>query len=242
MKKFFLTGLGVLFLLGMTLVFLVYNGFYWPFTPSKEIYPVRGVDVSSYQGEIDWQKLREQGIDFAFIKATEGSSHTDTTFHQNWANALEEDILIGAYHFFSFDSPGKTQGEHFVATVPKGAGILPPVVDVEFYGEKEKNPPGYEEVKTSLKDMLHILEAHYGVKPILYTTRKAYDLYLFQGYEEYPLWMRSLFFTPKEEWTFWQYANRGRLEGYQGKEKFIDVNVYKGTLNELKAMAVASTK
>ena len=58
-------------------IILWYNGLIWPNTPSKKKYPVRGVDVSSYQGEIDWETLENQDIDFAFIKATEGSGYED---------------------------------------------------------------------------------------------------------------------------------------------------------------------
>lgn len=100
-------------------IILWYNGLIWPNTPSKKKYPVRGVDVSSYQGEIDWETLENQDIDFAFIKATEGSGYEDEYFQQNFQNASETGIRIGAYHFFSFDSSGITQAENFIKTVPK---------------------------------------------------------------------------------------------------------------------------
>ena len=70
--------------------------------PTETDYPVRGVDVSYYQGDIDWKVLADENIDFAFIKATEGSGHIDTKFEENWEQSGKTDLKRGAYHFFSF--------------------------------------------------------------------------------------------------------------------------------------------
>lgn len=110
-------------------------------TPSRAQYPVRGVDVSSYQGEINWEVLASQDLQFAFIKATEGSSHVDKYFESNFREALQTGLRVGAYHFFSYDSSGATQADNFIATVSKITNMLPPVVDVEFYGDKHRNLP-----------------------------------------------------------------------------------------------------
>lgn len=119
-------------------------------TPSRERYPVRGVDVSSWQGEIDWPTLAGQGLSFAFIKATEGSGFTDPRFSYNWEEARKTALRVGAYHFFSYDSPGKTQADNFIAAVPREPGALPPVVDVEFYGDKAADPPAAADVHPQL--------------------------------------------------------------------------------------------
>ena len=128
---------------------------------------VFGVDVSSYQGEVDWPVLAEQGVDFAFIKATEGSLLQDRRFAANWAGAAAAGVRAGAYHFLSYDSPGETQADNFIAAVPVTEGALPPVVDIEFYGEYLDTPPEKERVRAILDPLLERLEAHYGVKPIL---------------------------------------------------------------------------
>ena len=97
-----------------------------------------GVDVSAYQAEIDMQKLGKQNIKFIYIKATEGSKTQDEKFAQNWQNARDADLVSGAYHFFSYDSAGKTQAENFIKTVGTDMkGRLLPAVDVEYYGDKE---------------------------------------------------------------------------------------------------------
>lgn len=217
---------------------LCYTGTLWPTRPAAARYPVRGVDVSSYQGEIDWPVLAGQNISFAFIKATEGSGYTDEYFSSNWENALGTELRVGAYHFFSYDSAGETQAENFIAAVPRVAGTLPPVVDVEFYGEYDKNPPTREHVRALLAPMLERLEAHYGAKPIIYTTARAHRLFLSGEYTEYPLWIRSVYWEPMgtPDWAFWQYSARDVLSGYNGKEKFIDCNVFRGTAEELDAL------
>ncbi len=212
--------------------------------PSTETYPVRGVDVSSYQGEIDWPVLAAQDIRFAFIKATEGSSAVDPCFTRNLAGALKTDLRIGAYHFFSYDSPGETQADNFIAAVPVWDGMLPPVVDVEFYGDKEKNPPDKAAVQAELTDLLARLEAHYGLKPILYATEKSYALYIDGALDAYDLWIRSVFRSPRlpenRRWTFWQYSNRKRLAGYSGRESYIDMNLFYGSPEQFEQYAGTS--
>ena len=132
------------------MAYLIWSGRILLNNPSKTRYPVRGVDVSHYQGEIDWNVLGQQDIDFAYIKATEGSSHVDEKFSQNWSESALSGLAVGAYHFFSFDSSGKDQLAHFIQCLPGREGMLPPAVDVEFYGDKAANPPNPAEVEQEL--------------------------------------------------------------------------------------------
>ena len=218
------------------LALLVYNGII-PLNPTADDrYPVRGVDVSHYQGDINWNTLASQDIEFAFIKATEGSSYVDDTFEYNFKEAKEAGLRVGAYHFFSFDSESATQAENFISTVTPFDGMLPPVVDFEFYADKENNPPEISAVQNSLSDLLDRLYEHYKMKPIIYATEKSYDMYLAGNFNDYDIWIRNVITSPNmsdgREWTFWQYTNRGRLSGYNGEEKFIDINVFFGTKEE----------
>ena len=220
---------------GLVFCLLVYNGVILLNNPSEKEYPIRGVDVSSYQGDIDWKILSKQNIDFAFIKATEGSTHIDKCFKNNFSNALKTNLSVGAYHFFSFDSEGKTQAENFISNVPKTNGMLPPVVDVEFYSDKKENPPSKEYVTEELYSILAILEKHYCVKPIIYTTEEVYYLYIKENFNDYDLWIRNVICKPDKsiaDWKFWQYTNREVLNGYSGDEKYIDVNVFNGSAKE----------
>lgn len=204
--------------------------------PSAEVYPVRGVDVSHYQGSIDWDALQTQGICFAFIKATEGSSHVDGNFQSNWDNIARTDLRAGAYHFFSFESSGSTQAENFIRTVCAVEHMLPPVVDVEPYGDfKTLNdiPDAIDEMRVWLR----AIEAEYGMKPIIYTSVKFYEEGIGAEFSDYDIWIRSVYRKPSPfiRWIFWQYADRMRLHGYDGSERFIDMNVFHGSMEEFSA-------
>jgi lysozyme len=231
---------GVALVLGV-LALLVWNGVIWPNRYLADAYDVRGVDVSRYQGEIDWPVLADQGIDFAFVKATEGSSHVDERFEANWAGAQETDLVVGAYHFLSFESPGETQAANVVEHVPATPGTLPPVVDAEYYGDFAADPPSVAEIRGILDPLLADLEDHYGAPPILYTTQEFRERYLGDDYDRYPLWIRAVALTPdvpRHEWEFWQYSDRETLDGYSGEEEFIDLNVFDGSLDDLRAMTL----
>ena len=205
-------------------------------------YEVQGVDVSHYQGTVDWNKIQQSGISFAFIKATEGSGSVDEQFKNNWQNAAETDLCIGAYHFFSFDSPVEDQAALFCETVGNLAGKLPPVIDVEYYGDKEKNPPDKTKTVAELQSMLDTLEKEYQVKPILYTTYKFYGKYLQDNFDSYPLWIRNIYYKPgfdlKRDWLFWQYSDTSIMDGYQGEEKYIDRNVFSGSKEALRELCI----
>ena len=199
-----------------------------------------GVDISSYQADVDMEKLKEQDIRFVYIKASEGSKLQDDKFASNWENALKAGLPSGAYHFFSFDSPGSTQAENFIKAVGDDIkGRLLPVIDVEYYGDKEKNPPEKEDVIRELTVFLNAVEDKYGVKPMIYTGAGIYEKYLSDFTGDYKFWISSLY-TPLSwnyhgDWYIWQYLNRGKLEGYSGGEQYIDLNVLnkEKTLDEL---------
>lgn len=236
LRKFILLVLALCILAAGVMTLCYYHGLLLFNHPSQTKYPVRGIDVSSYQGEIDWEVLAAQDLSFAFIKATEGSGYQDAYFPSNWEGARKTALRVGAYHFFSFESPGQTQAENFIATVPRAHDALPPVVDFEFYAGNEGSPPDPGAIRFELDVMLAALEAHYEVRPIIYATEQSYEAYLAGHYRDYDIWIRNVFTKPMEltgqDWTFWQYTNRARLQGYEGKERFIDMNVFAGSLEE----------
>lgn len=225
-----LIGIG---LCAATIVILLCNGVLWFNNPSRSAYPVRGVDVSSYQGEINWSVLSGQGINFAYIKATEGSSYKDNRFSYNWENAGKAGLKRGAYHFFSFESPGSAQAKNFIGSVPVTSGCLPPAVDIELYGEKQKNSPERMKTIESLGELLGALEKQYGRKPILYVTGETYERYIRGSFKDYKVWIRDVYKYPalsdNRGWALWQYSDHQVLKGYKGEEKFIDMNVFNGT-------------
>ena len=191
---------------------------------------VIGADVSMHQGTIDMTRLKEQDIAFVFIKATEGSGFQDVHFAENWVSAQQAGLPCGAYHFFSFDSPGATQAQNFIQTVgPDMVGHLPPVVDVEFYADKKENPPAREDVVRELSSLVVALEEAYGVKPLIYTDTAFYKEYLQGDFDGYRYWMASRYVPLSWEydgdWCVWQYFSWAELDGYTGGTPYIDLNV-----------------
>lgn len=218
---------------------MLWNGIILFNNPSRKVYPVRGVDVSHYQGEIDWDVLSGENISFAYIKATEGSGYTDPCFYYNYENAGRTGLRVGAYHFFSFDSSGETQADNFINTVEKFDGMLPPVIDVEYYGAKEYSAADAGNIIAELRILADRLTEHYGVRPVIYATEDSYSDYIAGNFDDCDIWIRNVVTKPHisdgRTWTFWQYTNRGRLRGYSGSEKYIDINVFCGTAEEFKS-------
>ena len=230
------------FILVMIVVIAAARNFYFFITENdvtaENPYPVKGVDVSSYQLEIDWEGLEEEGYKFAFIKATEGSSHVDERFEYNWEEANDTGMRVGAYHFLSYDTGGRSQAENFIDTVDSRWGMLPPVVDVEFYGEYAEKHPGKKKLRKTLDIVLEELEAHYGMKPIIYTNTHIYGDYLSGHYDDYDVWI-SAHDIPEaledgREWTFCQYTFSGESANVADGKKHVDLNVFCGSSWDLR--------
>lgn len=201
-------------------------------------FEVRGVDVSRYQEHIDWAKLRNANINgqpvrFAFIKATEGTDLIDPYFNENFYQARQNDILRGAYHFFSPRTDARQQARFFLRQVHLEAGDLPPVLDVETRGNLSK-----KELQTAVKKWLDVVEQHYGVKPIIYTGHSFKMENLNDSvFNDYPYWIAHYYVDKlkyRGQWTFWQYTDVGHVSGIGSRqEDVVDCNIFNGTLQEL---------
>ena len=192
--------------------------------PSELHYPYQGIDVSHHQGPIAWAKLPRQGVDFAYIKATEGADHVDRRFRINWHAARAAGIHRGAYHFFRLCGSGRAQAMHFVRNVPFDPAALPPAVDLEFPGNC-RNRPSAAKFHRQLREFLRIVEGSYGKPAVLYLTRRFDSHYAISATFERPLWLRSLHSEPSfgaRPWTIWQASNIRRIHGVRGH---VDWNV-----------------
>ena len=196
---------------------------------------VHGVDVSRWQGVIDWAKLRGQGANFVYIKATDGGDHLDPMFRKNWRAAGEAGLKRGAYHFFYWCRTAGEQADWFIRNVPKVSGALPPVIDVEWNGELScKRRPSRARVLEKMQVFMDRLEAHYGQRPIIYTAPDFYRDNLRDAFLDHPFWLRSVAAHPSKvypgrKWVFWQYSGSGLSHGVKGR---IDLNVFHGTEGE----------
>jgi lysozyme len=204
-------------------------------SPFAHRYSVRGIDVSHHQGNIIWESVIQDDVQFVFIKATEGGDWKDPRFHDNWNGAAKANLRRGAYHFFTFCRGGAEQADNFIATVPLDIDALPPVIDLEFGGNC-KDFPDNDVVIRELDIFTDRVEAHYGKPPIVYVTAEAHEIYLADLEPlRWPIWYRSLMVEPDLSgggvWTYWQYSNRGRVDGIQGP---VDLNVFRGTLDDLR--------
>lgn len=203
-----------------------------------EGYSVYGIDVSHHQGDINWGRLKkgtpgEPPISFVYIKATEGSSHSDTRFENNWKAAKRHGFIRGAYHYFSTTSSGEKQAKLFMSKVKLEPGDLPPVVDVE---DEPKDAAAY---RLELLKFISIIEQRYGVKPVIYTYKKFHERHINnEHFNGYPLWIaRYNVNNPgiANEWIMWQCTEKGRLPGI--KEK-VDINVLSGTMEDLEKLRI----
>jgi lysozyme len=196
---------------------------------------VHGVDISRWQGDIDWVRLRTQGANFAYIKATDGGDHLDPLFKKNWRKAKEAGVRRGAYHFFYWCRTAGEQADWFIRNVPRDANALPPVIDVEWNGESAcKQRISRERVLDKIKVFADKLERYYGKRPIIYTAPDFYRDNLQGELLEYPFWLRSVAAHPSDlypgrKWLFWQYSGSGLTDAVRGK---IDLNVFHGNGDE----------
>ena len=206
------------------------------FSPDRSKYPVRGIDVSHHQGQIDWRRVAADDVAFAVIKATEGGDHVDDAFSTNLREARAAGLAVGAYHFFTFCRPGADQAKNFISVVPHDQPLLPPVVDIEFGGNCPQRPTP-EQLRAELAAFLTPVEAAFGKPAIVYLTDEAEQVYAGRIAAR-PLWLRSLLQEPdRDDWVYWQYHNKGRVDGINGD---VDLNVLQGGPAVLAALSAAT--
>ncbi len=204
----------------------------WP-GRTPDAYPVHGIDVSRWQVGIDWPTARAHGVNFAFIKATEGGDHADPRFWEHWQAAAQAGVPRAAYHFYYFCRPAAEQAAWFIQNVPRERGMLPPILDMEWNAESETCPhrPDPATVRAEMATWLNIVGAHYGRPPSVYTTVDFWhenDLGRVHGFQP---WLRAVTRHPEAaypgaDWTFWQYSGTGLIPGIPGE---VDLNAFRGS-------------
>ncbi len=190
-------------------------------------YQLHGIDVSKFQGKVDWEKVRRMRLTddgpplaFAFIKATEGRGLADRAFPKNWEGAKKAGLRRGAYHFYlPFRDPVQ-QANHFMKTVRLEQGDLAPVLDVELNSTKPD-----AQIATDLGTWLTLVEAHYGIRPIIYTNPHFYKKFIRGRFDDYPLWIADyskerLDGYPSGQVYFWQHSKSGWCAGIGGRVDF----------------------
>ncbi len=206
---------------------------------------IPGIDVSYWNAGVDWVKVRAAGPRFVFVKASEGERYEDPTFRSNWAGAKSAGMLRGAYHFFRCNAdPGK-QADCFINALRATGdlGELPPAIDLET----NDGQPNLRVISRA-KAWMDRVQSAFNKRPIIYSGQ-----YFLQDHfsepggspptwvKDYPLWVAQY---PKRylpgtqpglpngwtRWKFWQYSDKGRVNGIIDK---VDLDLFNGSLEEL---------
>ncbi len=209
----------------------------------KIVYPdgdIRGIDISHYQREIDWDKLRNAELNgvpirFILIKATEGTDFIDENFNENFAKARKNGFLRGAYHFFSTRSNPVSQARHFCRIAQLEDFDILPILDVENIDDLTP-----AQLRENVLRWMNYVEHHYRVTPILYTYYSFRVNYLnTPEFDRYPFWIAHYYVEELEykgEWKIWQHSDLGVIDGIDGH---VDINVFNGTYEELLKLTIA---
>lgn len=194
---------------------------------------VVGIDISSHQGSVDFNKVKDANATFLFAKATQGNTYIDPKYQDNYTGARAAGLIVGAYHYFMTDDEPDTQFNNFTSVVSLSSGDLPPVVDIEALANNS-----LPDLKDKLQKFLDLLEQKYGAKPIIYSGKNFANEYL-TDLGSYPLWLAEYEVTqptlPKgwTTWTFWQWTQSGTIAGIEGP---VDQSRFQGTKTDLEKL------
>lgn len=213
---------------------------------------VRGIDVSIYQKVIDWKRVAkdEQGIDFAFIRLSDGLRR-DKMFETNWTGARSAGLITGIYQYFDVHQSVSAQVDMVLEAMGDPLAwsdgmTLPPALDVEAYEDSRKMPSPREMV-SAIYAWCSAIEAALGIPPVIYTNASTWDTYVrsLGFHQKHPLWVAHYTEAPAplvpqgwkqhgldgNDWTFWQYTNRARVSGIGS---LVDMNYFRGSKTTLK--------
>lgn len=199
---------------------------------------VIGLDVSEYQGKIEWEKVKyaegNYPLEFVLIRATAGKNRVDRKFKRNWAAAKNKKIIRGAYHYYRPNENSLEQALLFIKTVQLRPGDFPPVLDIE----KLPRNQSLDNLILGLKRWLDKVESYYGVKPIIYSGDSYYTDFLEKEFKGYAFWIANYNFLEEEideDWQFWQFTEKASVKGIKGN---VDLNIFNGNKTELKYLTI----
>lgn len=187
-------------------------------TPSRALYPSQGIGISAASGEIDWPTVVRRGADFAYVGATEGGDGEDPRLAANLAGARRAGLRYGAEHRFSLCAGADAQAQRFIASVPRDAAMLPPVVRLAYVPECPARP-SRDKLLSELNTFLNQIETH-GGKPAILRVARAFD----KDYDigtgiNRTLWLEGDFLSPTyatRPWVMWTASSWKRIDGVPG--------------------------
>jgi lysozyme len=212
-RRFLLGGIAVFALLVFGIFFAVRG---W--APSRANYPSQGIDVSQEQGEIDWKSVQSDGVEFAYIRATQSAEGRDQAFEANWKDSAEAGVRRGAVHHFTLCRLARDQATNFISIVPRDDAALPPALELTV-DEECASQPSRDVVLSEIAAYTEMVEAAFG-KPILISVSKPFEeQYRISEAVDRPLWLRHNFFPPdygSHPWVMWQASSIRRVGGISG--------------------------
>ena len=219
---------------------------------------VDGIDVSHWQGTINWNSVRSSGIQFAFAKATDGTNYVDTKFHQNMAGALAAGMYIGPYHYARPSSyntnplDAANEANDFVDAIASYYQQAPdlmlrPVIDVEELPEVGGTSAERAFLSQWIRNFAGVVEQRLGFEPLIYANSNYAKNYFESNLSQYDLWLANWSYTPPsvppasatgifDSWEVWQYSSTGTVPGISGN---VDRDVFRGTTSDMLASLLA---
>ncbi|MCY7295014.1 glycoside hydrolase family 25 protein [Alteromonas sp. a30] len=190
--------------------------------PKETEKPLHGIDVSHFQGEIDFLEVEKSGVHFVYLKATEGTRFVDPTYMKHIEAIKQTQLQHGAYHFFQPSLDAKQQAEFFVKTIKQQSHLLPPMLDVEV-----SQGMSSDAIKAGVKVWLDYVQAELKCRPILYSYGDFWRDNLGTEFTQYKFWLAEYSKTLKKpdslsNVNLWQYSDKGRIPGIEGK---VDMDV-----------------
>ncbi|KRF19985.1 hypothetical protein ASG90_19865 [Nocardioides sp. Soil797] len=182
-------------------------------TREPSVGTIQGIDVSHHQGEIDWQRVAGDDIDFAYLKATEGTGFTDDRFVTNASAARRAGIEVGGYHYYSLCSAPEPQAAHFVDVLDRARTDLPPVVDLELIGNCDP-PPEKATLAAHVETFIDQVEEATGKEVVVYFHPDFEATYAMVDDFDRRLWVRRVGAKPPPgDWFIWQRDDAGSVDG-----------------------------
>jgi Lyzozyme M1 (1,4-beta-N-acetylmuramidase) len=201
--------------------------------PRNEHAKYDGIDISSYQGYIDWAKVSsDKDIRFVYIKATEGATYRSPHYAHNITQARRYGLLVGSYHYLTSTSTIDEQFRNFSTYALKTVQDLMPMLDVEVRGNWSRS-----QLIDSVGKFCDLVENYYGVQPMIYSTMGFYNKNLTPHFNKHKLYIGRYSNSEPEinwegEYTIWQYSESGIIPGI---DAYVDLCRYRkdGWIDEI---------
>lgn len=198
---------------------------------------IGGIDLSSWQENIDWSSVPISVVKFVFAKATEGTDYYSNQFQRQHDGAKSRTIPFGAYHYLDPTADGKTQAEYFLDAIDGYAGELLPALDIEETGGQTA-----EQIITCVTDFTTAVDATLGGKRTIVYTYLSFWQNTMGGSDDFsghPLWIAQypvrykagMKATIPKGWSgavLWQYADTGDVPGITGITTSPDMDLLLG--------------